>query len=77
MNKRALRVTTLFFALVISLSFASGLAKACDDLVTSAGFMCQLTGEDSRYCYYLCECDAGISEVKCANLLGLAGFELI
>jgi|SoiMethySBSTD1v2_1073268.scaffolds.fasta_scaffold1053688_2 hypothetical protein len=77
MNKRALRVTTLFFALVISLSFASAVAKACDDVVTSENFFCELTGEDERYCYYLCECSAGISEVKCANILGLAGFELI
>ena len=76
MKKHALRAASLFFAVVISLTLASGVAKACSDIVIGNGWSCELTGEDSQYCYYNCECH-GISETTCANRLGLAGFELI
>lgn len=76
MKNLALRTASFSLVLAIALTLGSGVARACSDLVIGAGWSCELTGEDSRYCYYSCECH-GISEVTCANRLGLAGFELI
>lgn len=76
MKRLPLRVMSFFAALVVAMVLATGAALACSDLVIGQGWSCTLTGEDSSYCYYSCECH-GISEAQCGNRLGLAGFELI
>ena len=76
MKNLALRLVTLSLVVAIALTWAPGVAKACSDVVIGNGWSCELTGEDSKYCYYNCECH-GISEATCGNRLGLAGFELI
>jgi len=70
------RVICLCAGLVMALSLAAAAARACSDVVIGMGWSCELTGEDSQYCYYNCECH-GISEAQCGNRLGLAGFEMI
>lgn len=71
-----LRVMSFVAAIVMATVLTPGVARACSDLVIGMGWSCELTGEDSQYCYYDCECH-GISETTCANRLGLAGFEII
>lgn len=76
MKNFALRAASFSLVVAIALTCAPGVARACSDLVIGSGWSCELTGEDSQYCYYNCECH-GISEAVCGNRLGLAGFELI
>ena len=75
MKKIALRAASLTLVLAIAFGIGSGVARACADVVIGDGFACYLTGEDAAYCYYSCDCYVDI--VRCANKLGLAGFELI
>lgn len=75
MKKIALRAASLTLVLAIALGIGSGVALACDDVVNGDGFTCYLTGEDASYCYYSCDCY--VDMIRCANRLGLAGFEII
>lgn len=76
MKRLPLRVTSFVAALFVATMLATGAAMACSDIVIGAGWSCELTGSNSSYCFYDCECH-GISEAQCGNRLGLAGFELI
>jgi len=75
MRTFTIRVMSLLAAIVMVTVLSTGVARACSDLVIGFGWSCELTGEDSQYCYYDCECS--VDMVTCANRLGLAGFELI
>ena len=75
MKKIALRAASLTLVLTIAFGIGSSVALACDGVVPGDGFTCYLTGEDPNYCYYSCDCYVDI--VRCANKLGLAGFEII
>ena len=76
MKTLTVRVMSFLAAIALAMVFTASAARACADIVVGIGWSCDLTGEDSQWCYYDCECH-GISEATCGNRLGLAGFELI
>jgi len=64
---------SLCLALVFTIVFANGVAKACARAVfanDNRGFVsCGLTGSDSNWCYYDCTCEGNCDALY--NQLGL------
>ena len=77
------RVSSLFatvFAVMLTIGGAGSVAFACYDYMSawytdgSGSVSCSLSGSDSNYCYYNCECSGSFSQ--CDDLLDYLGFDV-
>ena|ERR1043166_3915966 len=67
-------VTAIFAVALISARTAAACrgALGCFPVNENCGVTCNLTGEDSEYCYYDCDSDCSAGETdKCYSTLGL------
>lgn len=77
MKMRIIRLVSLCATAVLTLTLSYGVAKACADYVQGSegsGYSCELSGEDSRYCYYNCYCTIPLQQ--CEDNMRADGFEI-
>ncbi|MDX6404480.1 MAG: hypothetical protein QOH70_1935 [Blastocatellia bacterium] len=77
MKMRIIRLVSLCATAVLTLALSYGVANACSDFIQGSqgsGYSCELSGEDSQYCYYNCTCT--ISMAQCENNMHRDGFEI-